>query len=88
MQHLEIRSHLPPQRRPGARRHPPAEARPARPEDPEDPRSGSARRVPFCQGLAGGNTTIVSKEFATGKKKTFFRLAQFGYEAFLIKKLY
>ncbi len=55
MQRVEIRSHLPPQRRPGARRHPPAEARPARPEDPEDPRSDSARRVPSCPGLAGGN---------------------------------
>ena len=84
MQHVEIRSHLPAQRRPGARRPPPAEARSARPEDPEDPRSGPARRVPSCPGLAGGNTTIVSKEFATGKKKTFFRLAQFGYEAFFL----
>ncbi len=83
MRHLEIRSHLPPQRRPGARRPPPAEARSARPEDPEDPRSGSARRVPFCPGLQGGNIIIVSKEFASGKNKIFFRLAQFGYEAFL-----
>ncbi len=55
MQRVEIRSHLAPQRRPGARRPPPAEARSARPEDPEDPRSGPARRVPSCPGLAGGN---------------------------------